>query len=503
MKRKHFLSTFLFLVLVFTSVAQPVNNQKREIHGSVVDSATHAPLLYTSIYVANHNKGVISNENGLFSLDVSGMSNTDTICFHYIGYKTICFPVGLLDTNAVIYLPEDIYDLNETLVFGNAPDARWIVKKVTENKEMNYQPATRVGQTFIRYRNITDFKTFRLIYKGSTIPDLGEEELKLLEDKIPKYTTSYTDFLGKIYRTKNKEDSVRLKVDPVRTVELKEKEIDELRQFETLFETLVSETGEDEYWKVKTGVLSEKIDKPEPDTVPRKDTLNENKRKLEYFSKGIEGRLSYSGLDDRNRWEFLYQTGRYEYSLLGGTTVNGEDVYIIDFTPKNSGLYLGRLYISVETYALIRADYEYAAGKIGRDIHLLGIGYTENQFDGSISFEKKNGNYVLKYFSTRTGTTGSINRDVEISKKRSRALFDKELMDFDIGLEIVVEMENSAEYLVLDDREISETEYRNFTQPEFMDIIYVDQFDDNLWNGYSIIEPTRRMKEYKKQAVEY
>jgi hypothetical protein len=88
---------------------------------------------------------------------------------------------------------------------------------------------------------------------------------------------------------------------------------------------------------------------------------------------------------------------------------------------------------------------------------------------------------------------------VEISKKRSRALFDKELMDFDIGLDIVVEMENSAEYLVLDDQEISETEFRNFTQPEFMDIIYVDQFDDSLWSGYSIIEPTKRMKEYKKQ----
>jgi len=502
MKKSISLAALFSLFMIQSGMAQPVKYLNREIHGSVVDSATLAPLLYASIYVVNYNKGVISNENGLFSLDISGMSSTDTICFHYIGYKTKYIPLGQLDTNIIIFLPENIYDLNETLVFGNAPDARWIVKQVVANKEKNYQPTTHLSQTFIRYRDITDFKTFRLIYKGSTIPDLGEKELKLLEDKIPKYTTSYTDFLGEIFRTKNKDDSARLKVDPIRTVELKEKEIDELRQFETIFETLVSGTGEDEYWKVKSGVFGDKIDQPEPDTVPQKDTLNENKRKLEYFGKGIEGRLSYTGLNDKDKWEFLYETGRYEFILLGGTAVNGEDVYIIDFTPKNSGLYLGRLYISVETYALIRADYEYAPGKTGRDFHLLGIGYTENQFDGSIYFEKKNGIYVLKYFSTRSGTTASIDRDVEISKKRSRVLFDKELMDFDIGLDIVVEMENSAEYMVLDDREISETEYRNFTQPEFMDVIYVDQFDDNLWSGYSIIEPTKRMKEYKKQAVE-
>ena len=33
---------------------------------------------------------------------------------------------------------------------------------------------------------------------------------------------------------------------------------------------------------------------------------------------------------------------------------------------------------------------------------------------------------------------------------------------------------------------------------ENTEIIYVDQFDDELWKGYSIIEPTKQMKEYKK-----
>ncbi len=38
---------------------------------------------------------------------------------------------------------------------------------------------------------------------------------------------------------------------------------------------------------------------------------------------------------------------------------------------------------------------------------------------------------------------------------------------------------------------------------EKMEIIYVDQFDDKLWSGYSIIEPTKQMREYRKQKVDY
>jgi hypothetical protein len=334
------------------------------------------------------------------------------------------------------------------------------------------------------------------------MPGLDEDAFKAWEENRPKYMTSYTDFLGNIYRSKNIKDTEWLKVDPLRIVELREKEFDEQTQYKAILKTLFSETGEDEYWKVKTGIISQKMDTPGRDTVEQKATLNDPKKNLNDFGKSIETDLRYSFLYKLDQWEFFYETDRYEYSLVGGTSVNGEEVYIIDFTPADKGLYFGRLYIAIETYALIRADYKYAEGKTGSDIHFLGIGFTESQFDGSIYFEKKNGIYVLKYFSTKSGTTYTINRSVEISKKKKRALFDKELMDVDFDMDISMNMESSIEYLVLDDKEIPESEFLKFTQPEFMDIIYVDQFDDNLWNGYSIIEPTKKMKEYRKQAVE-
>ncbi len=203
-------------------------------------------------------------------------------------------------------------------------------------------------------------------------------------------------------------------------------------------------------------------------------------------------------MNDKEEWEFLYKTGKYHYTLVGGTKVNGEDVYIVDFTPKNSGRYEGRVYVSINSYALIRADYKYAKGKIGRDFQLLGVGYTMNQFSGSIFFERKDNNYYLKYFSKKAGANFSVKRSVSLVKKRKRFLFDKKLKEIKVKLHFVVSSEESYEVLMLNDEELSKPEYSNFKQDEYMEIIYTDHFDDDLWKGYPIIEPTKRMREYIK-----
>ena len=181
--------------------------------------------------------------------------------------------------------------------------------------------------------------------------------------------------------------------------------------------------------------------------------------------------------------------------------MNGEQVYIVDFVPDNGGKYEGRLYISSGTYALMRADYHYAPGKTGSDIHLFGVGYTENEFTGSVSFEKKNRHYVLKYFTEKEAVDVSFNRNLALLKKRKRFLFDKTLKEIKIGVDMEIRSETSIELLVLDRKPLTPEQFSGFQQRKEMDILYVDQFSDKLWKGYSIIEPTRQMREYKKQNL--
>ncbi len=521
--QKGYLLSVLIILISFVSTSQIIHDSTivetndsiystHEIKGVVLDIDKQTPLPYTNIFVLHKNKGAISNEKGHFSIDITGLGNDDTIRFQYIGYSTRKLTLAELDTILVVYLKEEIFNLSETIIFGNALNAKSIVKKVLQYKDSNYRKTINKNLTFIRDRNTSIIENIQLNLKKSSISQLDKEMIEFVENAIPKETISYSDFLGNIYHSGNPDDSIKNKTDPIRAVSLKEKDIAELDQIETIFEDVFNDIGEEEYWKVKSGIFSQKIDDEDDETKndtlteniePKKDTLDETGRKLVNFNRSIQYKLRYSLMNDKNSWEFLHNTGKYNYTLAGGTRVNGEDVYIIDFTPKSSGNYIGRMYISMSTYALVRADYEYGADKIGRDIHLLGIGYTENQFCGSIYFEKKGDNYILKYFSKKIGFSASLDRDIALLKKRKRFLFDKKLNEIKIGIDFSMNQEESIEYLVLDHTEITQKQFLDFTQKERMEVIYVDQFDDSLWKGYAIIEPTEQMREYKKQKVDY
>jgi hypothetical protein len=208
--------------------------------------------------------------------------------------------------------------------------------------------------------------------------------------------------------------------------------------------------------------------------------------------------LDFSTFEDKSEWEFLHKTNKYNFEIIGGTSVNNESVYIIDFTPKKRGRYQGRIYVSVETYALIRADYKYAPNKLGRDLHMLGVGYTETNFSGSIYFEKNNNKYNLKYFSFQNDKKFSVNRKITLIKKKKRALINKKLTEIKIGLDIAQETKLSVELLVVDNVQISEQDYDNFKEEKYIDVNYVNQFDKSLWKNYTTIEPTQQMKEYQK-----
>jgi hypothetical protein len=195
---------------------------KEELKGLVLDIDRQIGLPYANIYVLHKNIGVISNEKGYFSINIKGLNSDDTIRFQYIGYKTKNITIGELDTSKVVYLKEEIFNLSETIIFGNKLNAESIVKKVLENKESNYKKTTAYKQAFIREKDIADIEEMNLNLKKSSFSEIDPELLELVEEKTPKHSTSYTDFLGNLYSSSNENDSITFKIVPIRTVYLKE-----------------------------------------------------------------------------------------------------------------------------------------------------------------------------------------------------------------------------------------------------------------------------------------
>lgn len=71
-----------------------------------------------------------------------------------------------------------------------------------------------------------------------------------------------------------------------------------------------------------------------------------------------------------------------------------------------------------------------------------------------------------------------------------------------IDISMQVRTQQSFECLLLSHEDISPSDYHHFEQSKKMKVIYVDQFDDSLWQGYDILEPTQQMREYKKPVYD-
>jgi hypothetical protein len=497
----------LFLVLLGSTFgwSQETNDISNDelIKLLIQDSKTMEPLPYANILFVQQGKGTISNEAGIFSLSAPEFKDTDSISIQYIGYKNQKLSFGELKNITTIKLQEELVNLSEAWVYGNPPKAKDIIRKVIEHKEQNYKALSAKSQVFIRNRENTTFQTLKTNIKRNSISELDEQLMHRIGDRIPRELTSFTDFLGYAYTHQNSFDSV--KITPQKIVALEEIEIAEMDQFGKIFENLFKETQEEEYWKVKSGIFSEKLDieEPENDSIADQEVVeDENQMGSWQIKNQLINNFNYASLDNDDLWEFLHKPGKYKYELIGGTKVNGEDVFIIDFTPKG-GKYIGRVYISTSTYALLKADYQYGDGKNGRDFQLLGVGYHENKFRTSIAFERINDTYQIKYLYNSMSIEFSLERNVSLLKKRKRWLFDEKLKEIKLKLDIAAQQDHINECLFIHREDLSENSYVDTEQPKNMDVVYVNQYSDDIWKGYPSIEPTKKMREYQKLEIDW
>lgn len=497
---KNYILSVLCLFLFLIGSAQNENTIKPIVNkysGQLLDDKTQEPLAFAHVAVLGTRNGAVTNERGIFTITCNQLSNEDTLSFYFVGYQTKNISIGDFLSNNKISLKSETFSLSEFFVFADNKNAEQIVKSVLVNAATNYKRSYAKKQVFTRNRYVSDINSFNIKFKKSSFEELSEKMTKLVEKKLPKHSISYTDFLGNAYLSVNSSDT--LKLDPIKEVRLKDKDLADINQLEEMFEKMFKNTKENEYWKMKSGIIGGKIH-VEDDSEETKDSLVEYRRenmKNYYYSKRLNGFFE-NRFTDKKKWTFLHNTNKYNYELVFGTQINGEKVYVIDFTPKNRGDYEGRLYIAMDTYALVKANYNYANGKTGTNIKMFGVGYTKHLSDVNIYFEKKGETYQLKYYAQKEGSKVSFNRNVSLLKKKKRFLIDKKLNEIKVKLNMKVTEVSSFEILVISDEKIQPKEFKKFKQKPNFKTVYVDQFSDDLWKNYTIIEPSKQMRDYKK-----
>lgn len=488
---------FLMLALSFSLIALRNFGQAQSasfISGTIYDGNSMLPLPYVNVWIPAVGSGTISNENGEFKLITTDLSSTDSVWFQYLGYSTVKYKLADLDsTNLRISLSEQIINVSEMVVYARNPDVNQILSKVRENIPKNYQRSYQQSEIFVRTRNSHSFKKVGARYGKSTIASFDKHRIQEIQDKLPREIITYHDILADLYLSGSKDDSVRQKVQARKAVLLENRNTDLAFMFIEEFNRALNESKDGEYWQMKSGIFNIEMSRPK-DPSAEQEIENQTLRNLRY---SLKSEMNFAFMENKDYWEFIFEPKRYSYTIVGGTMMQGVEVFIIDFTPMKKGKYKGRMYIASDTFALIKADYSLIDANLGSDFHLLGVGYREGAYHASIYYEKSEKGYALKYLSRTFGSDFQFNRSLTLKKKKDRFLIDKTIEEIKLDLDLDVESDESVEILVFNREPLSKEEFRFFKASPTVDLIQVNQFNDEAWKEFSIIEPTRQMKEYK------
>lgn len=337
--------------------------------------------------------------------------------------------------------------------------------------------------------------------KRSNFPGLTVELIDTLYDMMPKEFVDYRDILLTRYTAGDAS-----KIVPIQAISLEEGSQSEiLEQMEKKVERFLkdvesTEENEDIYYKMKTGIFGFRLDDEDSEAEEQgfeTDSMHFNVP-TKFMNAGITSILAeYADIESDNL-EFITDRGKYEYTINRVTLIGEELVYEIAFEPKRRGLFEGTMHISTETYAILQLDFAYADGKDDENIQLLGFGHSLTHKNAKVIFEHSDSNYVLKYIHAEKNEFWSIDRTVSILKKQKRFLWDKELNQIKLDLELSLNVDSKMELLVIEHIPLDQKVFEQKEEPEWTTYKRELVNDPQLWNTRTVLAPTKELQQYKR-----
>ena len=506
------------IIILIVFLQQGLSASEKIIRGKIFDFETNAPLPFANISILGKNIGTVSNSDGYFIFYIRNVSQYDTICFSYLGYETLKLHVLQLIDSIDISLHPIACELNEVLVSNKNLTAKEIVELTYQNFKSNHSsPSIKQKVFFHRFitTNLPSKKAITLL--RSDVPNVNKDFFRELSNSLNCKFVDYQDALFYRYYT---HDSIKLV--PLKGISIDENSETESRKLlEKKIELIATKLDDwsketKNYYKMRSGIFSIKLDtKNDVDTTSSKnsntkgniDTLeNKELRDKNYHyirTSTVNSEINkvihkYTNVESENL-EFINNTRKYNYKLVGLTNNNYDPAYIISFSPKKRGLFEGEMYISTSSYAILQLDYNYLEGKSSQKFHLLGLGHSVNFKKGHIIFEKGELNYFIKYINVEKDESMSVDRNICLVRKKKRTFIDKKLNEIKVSINLKVEIKNKFELLVLEREEINSNIILKISQPKFMKYKKEESYSLEFLRDGSLVAPTLELRKYRRK----
>ncbi len=112
----------------------------QQLEGKVIESGTGKPIAYTNIGIFGKSRGTVSDEQGHFRLNISGMADNDTLRFSMIGYERLDYRLGVARarcaSSCTIELASKSYGLPEVVIEPKKERKERIVGNNIESDKM-------------------------------------------------------------------------------------------------------------------------------------------------------------------------------------------------------------------------------------------------------------------------------------------------------------------------------------------------------------------------------
>lgn len=424
---------FLFFVTILLSSSLSFSQR---IQGKVLSLKHQTPIFNVAVKT-DTNFGAISNEKGVFELD---LTNVTTITFSCLGYQSKIIEVKTLkENNYIIFLKENINVLDEVKITASAINLDSLLLNTQKNMRLYFVAEDLLQQQFYSYSQqiVKPTKSSDVDLKRTNL--LNRKQTKLARAELDSLVEKYADKPGTITEEfyvnkepaflvdeKTKKKKIVTKINTISG--FKNNYIDatiSVDEMDKIFKnTLLKYLDTTKSYKAKTGLFTIDKDVSYQKISKMKDSVeNDNNFIASYgLLKYNETKTETAFFLEEDELNFLSRK-YYDHTINKSIYTKDKKFYAVSFTPRKSkSKFFGTMLIDSENFTISKISYSYAEDKRGDHINLkflLGVKYSENNKDVSIHYDTTNdGVLFVKYFKEEKKSYAYISRPLTFTENK-------------------------------------------------------------------------------------
>lgn len=488
----------LFLIFILSLGLFSMNAQ--EVSGKILAADSGNPIAYATIQYGK-NKGVISNGEGFFS--IHSEASIDSLIIASLGYQTVYIKDFGKDMD--ILLEPEATELQEVYLSDEQLSGEEIMERVVANIKNNYDFGVSERKFFYRESN-NQIIGLDLDVKKSSIDEIDQELMDGITANIPEEIGSYVEVAGSLY---GDYDEQKLRIEKAANL-FNAPANENLEELADELENILRENvKEDSFLKIRSGLIGVKIDSDQLSEGLKDADLKEAPSPEEKEKREFERRERFqattqenvSALFDKMFWkedltmDFFEKSRRYDFSLEGFASLEGQGVYVIAVAPKRRSDFRGKIFVNVEDYGVHRLEFENV--KTLSSFKLFGISKTADLYSGKMFFSRSaEGKYAPAYLEHQSGSTMGVDRPLKIIERNrvvpGRNKQNQLKMNVDMGMRDIT----TYQFYVFDTQPFDEADYNALLPSMDFKFETFEQYNSEYWKGTTIIEPNTAIRDY-------